>query len=94
MRSAALQAMIFLAVARESDPIASAVVLVNKGLEVDPKELAVKLEADGYNIRATKLNHVVRAELFKDGALLASGTSSDTGDALLQGVYGYLKDLR
>lgn len=81
----------------EVDPVILKAELEKAGYTVRAEKLKVLTRVDV--IDTTKLKALEAAELSKDDddamaqSIIASGTSSDADDALLQGVYGYLREL-
>ena len=60
---------------------------------VVPSILRSKLEALGLTITETKVSANVRVDVLKGGELLARGSSSDTADALLHAMLGFVREL-
>jgi hypothetical protein len=91
MHSNAMKLLVELGAA--DDPIAACIRESTESGIVIGKLLKPELEATGYLIVETKLNVLIRVEIFKNDKLLGSGASDSASDALVHAVLGYLKEL-
>ena len=76
---------------KKKDPFVSAIKKSMKSEAVRAHLLKPELEAAGYSVEERRLKVLTQVEVFKGGELVASGTSGDDEDALLQAALGYVK---
>jgi hypothetical protein len=75
------------------DAVALAVATCTEGDFVSGRLLKTELESAGYEVVETPRKVLTRVDVNKDGARVAYGESHDAGDALLQAITAYLREL-
>lgn len=92
MRTAPMREMIQLA-QQSQDAFGKAVLNATEGEFVSGRLLRGELESAGLEIVSTELKALTQVDVLDDArVVIASGTSGDANDALLQAVLGYLRE--
>lgn len=91
MRSRNTESLMALAKSQDSAISKAIAQSIEVGVVV-PSLLRSKLAALSLDVQYTQGKHLVRADVFDSGVLIASGTSADQNDALLHAMLGYVRE--
>lgn len=93
MRETPRKEMIALAARASDDEFAAAVKDAMEGEFVSARSLKAGLESAGFTVEEKKLKVLTQVNVHGESGVIASGTSGDATDALLQAALGYLREL-
>ena len=93
MRETPRKEMIARAASASGDAFAEAVKNATESDFVSARTLKTELEAAGFTVEEKKMKVLVQVNVLSESGVIASGTSNDSTDALLQAALGYLREM-